>query len=735
MEQSAPDGQRVELNLRGMHCAGCVATIEGALRRVPGVDRAAVNLATERATVWLRNGEPNTLSALVEAVQRAGYAATSAAAVSAAPGDDARDPARDRERTAQLARLLLAALLGLPVVIPHFVPSGTGLARLATPFHAWPVQAVLAIAVLAIAAGPMLAGAARALVGRRANMDLLVSLGALTALTSGVAGGLAGAPEFILFDAAVLIVLFVGLGKHLEARTRGRASAAFAALLSRIPRTALRIADGRIEPVPIDAVQVGDRLRVPAHSTVPVDGEVLSGRAALDESLLTGESLPVARAPGDPVLGGTRAVEGLIEIRATATGSASAAARIAGLVAEAQASRPPWQRLADRLAAVFAPLVIGLALLTFVGWKLGGADTHWALLRTISTLVVACPCALGLAIPTAVLVGTTRAAEHGILVRSAAALEAAGHVREVLLDKTGTLTTGQPALAQMVILGGHNEREILRLAAGPERLSQHPLARAVVDAAEQRGIHVPSADTFQLEPGGGVRGTVGGTDVVVGSAAWLATHGVHVQPHGPAADELAATGASVVWVALDGRPAALLALSDALHPEARPAVTSLRQLGVRVRILSGDRRPAVQHVAGQLGIGTWEAELSPERKLHRVRELSGTGRIAMVGDGVNDAPALAAADVGIAIGTGADVAREAADICLVGHSPRLIAEAIRISRASARIMKQNLGWALAYNVVMLPVAVATPLPPWAATIAMMCSSISVVANALRLRRS
>jgi Cu+-exporting ATPase len=736
----------VEFDIRGMHCAGCVTVIETALRRVPGVTSASVNLATGRATVqWA----PPTLAAetavppplaerLVEAVSAAGYAAQ----VRGAAADQA---ATAEMRTAELRRqrhrILLAVLLGLPVIGVHLAEAGPpGLvplpvAGLLARFAQWPVQAGLTVTVFVIAAGPMMAGAFRALLGRRANMDLLVSLGAWTALVAGLVGAATHAHELMLFHAAVMIVLFVSIGKYLEARARGQASAALEALLSRLPQTALRIVDGKTEVVPVAAVRPGDRLRVPAHTLVPVDGEIMDGRGSVDESMLTGESLPVARAPGDQVLGGTQVVDGLLEVRATATGAESAAARIARLVEQAQAGKPPVQRLADRVAAVFVPVVIILAVGTFAGWKLAGAETLAALERMIAVLVVACPCALGLAIPTAVLVGTTRAAQHGILVRDAAALEAAGRVQEVILDKTGTLTLGQPVLERIELLGATGEEEVLRAAAALEQLSTHPLARAVVEAARQRGCGPAEATALESQPGLGVRGNVGQTRVVVGSAAWLRASGVGSGAYEQRANALATGGLSVVWVALDGHVAALFGLADRLHPESAATIAALRKLGMHTRILSGDRSAAVRHVAEQLGVETCEAELSPDQKLARVRELRAVGRrVAVVGDGINDAPALAAADVGIAIGTGADVAREAADICLVGHSPRLIVEAVRVSRGTARVMAQNLLLALVYNLVMLPVAMLAPLPPGLAAAAMMCSSLTVVGNSLRLRR-
>jgi Cu+-exporting ATPase len=731
---------RLDLQLAGLHCAGCVATIEAALRQVPGVADASVNLATQRAAVWLDDDAGSGATpALLQAVRKAGYQAEiTSSTPSIRPAGRPAEGQVSRGR----GRLFAAIVLGLPVIAAHLAPKAalgsfpTWVVALLAGLTWWPVQAVLTLAVLVIAAGPMLAGAARAVLSGRANMDLLVSLGAVVALGSSLAGVAAHRHELVLFHATVMIVLFVSIGKHLEARTRGQASAAFEALLSRIPRTALRLVEGGIETVPIEAVRPGDRLRVPAHSIVPVDGEITAGRASLDEAMLTGESLPVERSVGDQVFGGTRVLDGLAEIRAIATGDASAAARIAGLVERALAAKPPWQRLADRLAGVFVPVVILLAAGAFLGWKLlAGASTAWALERMIAVLVVACPCALGLAIPTAVLVGTTRAAEHGILVRDAAALEAAGQVREVLLDKTGTLTIGRPAVTQVQLSPGVDEATVLRAAAALEQYSPHPLARALVEAAQQRGLALPDPADLSAPPGAGVRGKVGDDQLIVGSAAWLAESGVDTGPFRSQADSLTSDGCTTVWVALNGRVAALLGLADPLHPESAAAIQDLGQLGVQARILSGDRQAAVRYVADRLGIGSFEAELSPEQKLDRVRQLAGQGRrVAMVGDGINDAPALAAADVGIAIGTGADVAREAADICLVGHSPRLIARAIRVARGSARVMKQNLFWALAYNLVMLPVAILTSLPPALATAAMMCSSLSVVGNSLRLRR-
>ncbi len=744
--------RRIELSIRGMHCGGCVAAVERALGRVAGVQNVSVNLATERATIRADGAGPALRDALVDAVRKAGYDAQPAEpATPPPPGDDA-DTLRRHGR-----RLALAAALAAPVIVwhllsmlapgalPHALHASAGFLAIGA------VQAALTLAVVVLAGGSMLRGAAAALLRGQANMDLLVSLGTLTALAAGVAGLVTQRHALLLFDAATMIVLFVAVGKFLEARARRQATASLRQLFERIPRRATRLepAGGGSE-VPIEAIRVGDVLRVPPDAPVPVDGEVVAGHATVDESMLTGESMPVERGPGQAVSGGTRVRAGTIDIRATARGADSAAMRIARMVERAQATKPPWQRFADRAAAVFVPVVLLIAAATLVGWWwLGRAELNWALERMIAVLVVACPCALGLAIPTAVVVGTSRAAELGVLVRDAAALEAAGAVDEVLIDKTGTLTLGQPALERVVSLGELSADDVLRLAASVDQYSEHPLARAIVAGARQRGMSLLEPAGLEASPGGGVAATLPAASpagasvvppdtterVVVGTASWLAERGVEVGMATEQADALAAEGLSVVCVGAGDRVLGLIGLADPPHPEAREAVADLHALGVRVRLLSGDRHAAVSRLATDLGIDAFEAQVTPERKLERVRERMAAGRrVAMVGDGINDAPALAAAHVGIAIGAGADVARETATICLVGHSPRLVPRAIRLSRASARVMRQNLLWAVGYNLVMMPIAIFAPLPPALATAAMMGSSLSVVLNALRLRR-
>ncbi len=746
----------IDLAIHGMHCAGCVANVESALRKTPGVADASVSLTTERAMVRAAAGQPVSTEALVAAVRAAGYEAAPIADQPPQAGERAAQ--RERELASLRWRILVAFLLGLPVIAAHMLPHVLGWFGATGAAHAhgatggsaaagalswldsragWMLQGVLTLGVILVAAGPILTGAARSILARSANMDVLVSLGVVTAFVSGVFAIALNIGELLLFEAAAMIVLFVAIGRYFETRARGRASAGLEALLSRLPQEAVRVVGDRTETIPLRTVRVGDVLRIAAHAAAPVDGEVVAGRAALDESMLTGEALPVEKNTGDLISGGTRVAEGLIDIRATATGDTSAAARIARLVVEAQSSKPPWQRLADRVAGVFVPVILLLAVATMAAWLLlSDAGTLWALQRTVALLVVACPCAMGLAIPTAVLVGTSRAAERGILVRDAAALEATGSVRRVFLDKTGTLTLGRPDVAVIQTSPQIAETDALRLAAGLAQHSEHPLTRAILRAAKQREIEPPAAADFVSRPGAGLSGVVDGRRVALGSAAWLTESAMPISDAlARHADEAAARGMSVVFVGRDAAAIALLGLSDAVHPESAAAVADLRRLGVEPHILSGDRRPAVEALARQVGVASFEAELSPQDKLTRLRAARAGARVAMVGDGVNDAPALAAADVGIAIGAGADVARETADICLVGHSPRRIADAIRLSRASTRIMRQNLFWAAAYNLLMIPIAALTPLPPSLATAAMMLSSLTVVANSLRLRRA
>jgi heavy metal translocating P-type ATPase len=619
MSSPPREAANVTLNVHGMHCAGCVATVEGALCKVSGVKSASVNLATEQARVDI-SADPGgpSISQLIQAIRAAGYDAEQVVS----PRDQLakRQDERARRLHVERRRILAAVTCAIPVLALHWADHRVA-GALGLPLRVIAlVEGVLTLAAMIAAAGPMLAGALKALMRLRGDMDLLVSLGAVTAFVTSIVGTIQGVDSMIMFESATMITVFVAVGKHLEARARGQASAALEALMSRAPREALLLVNGQPQSVPVQRVQVGDQLRVPPDTTVPVDGEITAGNLAIDESMLTGEALPVERTVGDRVLGGTRIVAGTADIRAIATGDDSTVARIARLVESAQASKTPWQRLADRVAGAFVPAVLVLALITFAGWYwLVHADLFWALNRAIAVLVVACPCAMGLAIPTAVLVGTTKAAEYGILVRDAAALEKVGAVKEVLLDKTGTLTVGQPTLERIELLGSLDRADLLRMVASLEQFSEHPFARAVGRAAQQEGIEPTDAQNIVSQAGGGLRGLVEGHDLVLGSAPWLQANRVDQAAFADRADELAKRGQSVVWVAVDGRVAALLGFADQLHPESAEVVTALKALGVRVHLLSGDRAPAVRRVALELGIDDFEPELTPDEKLARVR--------------------------------------------------------------------------------------------------------------------
>ncbi len=725
MSQTA--ATKIEMHVAGMHCGGCVGTVESTIRRLPGVLGAAVNLATEHATVLVDPSGPGA-NQIAEVLTNAGYPAEVAHSRKQAQTD--RHAQRLRKIREQTARLIVATCLGLPVLWDHLSQMFHWRGSTHAPSGDW-WQPLLTCAVLLFGALPMFRGAWRALLNRSGNMDLLVSIGALSAFFAGMFGIFAHRHELMMFDAAVMIVLFVGLGKLLEARARGAASATLEVLSNRLPDTALRLVDERIEPIPLDAVIPGHLLRVTAPAVVPVDGEIVAGQLSIDESMLTGESIAQQRAIGGKLMGGTQSINGSADILATASGADSAAARIAKLVEDAQSGKPRWQRLADRAAAVFVPIVLGLAAITALGWMLAGATADAALTRAIAVLVVACPCAMGLAIPTAVMVGTAAAGARGILIRNVEALEAAAGLRMILLDKTGTLTHGEPVVANVVAAPEADKSRALSIAAALAEQNSHPLSRALLEHARANAVAPAGvAEGMQTVAGGGVSGMVNGAECLLGSEKWLTARGVILDSSG---DELARDGQSKVALACDGKWLATFCLTDALLPDSARAIADLRELQVQVRMISGDRAAVCRTVAAQLGI-EFEAELSPADKLERVQ--AATARkigVGMVGDGINDAPSLAAADVGIAIGAGADVAREAADLCLVGRSPRRIADAIRISRATTRVMKQNLIWAAGYNALMLPVAALAPIPAGLAAAAMMLSSLSVVGNSLRLR--
>jgi P-type Cu+ transporter len=730
-----------------MHCASCVTTIENALAAVPGVEEASVNLGTARAEVRGRDLER---PRLIAAVRDSGYEARPAEDVTEAP-----DAAAEREAKNVLRRTLIAAALTLPVVV-------VSMAELQFPGRNWLLLA-LTLPVYVWAGWPFLTGAARTLAHRTANMDTLIAMGTTAAMilsiastlfpsvTSAAASGSlmnAGDPGghgggLVYYEAVGVILTLVLLGRYLETRARGKTSAAIRKLLDLAPKTARLVGEGGVErDVPLAEVRVGARLAVKPGDAVPVDGIVSSGRSSLDESMVTGESLPVEKTEGDRVIGGTLNGEGAFEMEATAVGSATALAQIVRLVQQAQASKPPIQKLADRISGIFVPVVLGIAVVTWVVWYVFGPEPRavFATVALASVLIIACPCALGLATPTAILVGTGRGARAGILFRNAEALEKARRISLVLLDKTGTLTEGKPRVTERVHVAGIGDEELLGLAAALEKKSAHPLARAVVAAAEDLKIALPIVATFESKTGMGVVGFVGKRRVIVGNARLLEKERIDVSPVSEEIARFAAEGKTPLFVVVEGKLLGLLAVADREKTDAAAAVARLKARGLKVVMLTGDREETARAVAGRLGVGEVFAEVLPADKAARVRDLQDRGEtVAMVGDGVNDAPALAQADVGIAIGAGADVAIEASDVTLVGGRLDGVPEAIDLSRATLGTIRQNLLFAFLYNVLGIPIASGVLYPflgwmlsPMIASAAMAASSVSVVANSLRL---
>lgn len=726
-----------------MTCGGCVAGVERALQSVDGVARATVNLSTETAVIEPTGGSLDR-ARLIEAVRKAGYDAEPLRPGSALSAS--RDRTNDERLRRQRQALGQAVAIAVPVMGLHWM--APGLQSHEVGGHVWPhaLQGLLTAILLASSAGaPILVGGMRAVLHRAPNMDLLISLGVSTAFVSGIVSVVSGRADAADFHAAAMILAFINLGRYFETRARHGAATAVAALARRMPLTAKLLTEEGLRDVPIERVVVGDRVRVAADTVVPVDGEIIEGEAGVDESTITGESVPRRRIVGDEVPAGVIVREGMLTLRATRVGSDSTMGRIIRAVEEAQSGRTGMQRIADRVAAVFVPIVIALALVTFVGTRLLAADIGWAVAvqRAVAVLVIACPCAMGLAAPTAVLAATGAAAQRGILVRDAAALEAAGAVDHIFFDKTGTMTTGRPRVARVIPIGEstigrelNQEHEVLGLAAGAEQYSQHPFARAIVLAAREAGLEWSDPETFENQPGSGVVARMGGEKVLVGSRAFLLERGIRFLDEGVRAVESASAGCSVSWVAVNGAARGAILLEDALRPNARETVASLALMGVGSSLLTGDRAEAARFTAEALGIADHRSDMTPTGKQDEVRRRRTRGsRVAFVGDGINDAPALAEADAGITFASATDVAVGAADITIVHDDLRRIPEMIRLGRKSVRIIKENLFWAFAYNLLALPLAAAGRVSPGIAAGAMMFSSISVVLNSLRLRRS
>jgi len=738
--------EQASLSVGGMSCAACVVRVEKALGGLEGVEKAAVNFATEKAQITYDPKRVD-LEKFRQAIEDAGYQFRG---VARAELRDQEREERQKELSLLRKKLVFSIILGAVILVlsmPHFIPYLKDVPHqilyyllfvLTTPVQFW-------------AGKQFLTGAWGAARHGSADMNTLIAVGTLSAYLYSTIATFApaffhqsGLTPTVYFDSAAMIIALILLGRLLEARAKGQTSEAIRKLMGLAPKTARVVREGQEEDVPIEAVQKGDLIRVRPGEKIPVDGRIREGHSAVDESMLTGESLPVDKNPGDEVIGATLNKSGSFLFEATRVGEETALAQIIRLVEQAQGSKAPIQRLADKVAGIFVPVVMGIAVLTFLIWYFWGPSPAFtfSLLNFVAVMIIACPCALGLATPTAIMVGTGKGAENGILIKGGESLEPVHRLTTIVFDKTGTLTRGQLTVTDIVPGKSLSPEELLSLAAGVERYSEHPLGEAIVRQAKEKNSDLKGVENFQAIAGQGVRADLEGKTLWIGNRRLMENQGFDLGPFLESAEGLAAQGKTLMFAALEGTVIGLLALADTLKDYSKEAVADLKQMGLEVIMLTGDNQQTAQAIGSQLQVDRVIAEVLPQDKTEQIKKLQGEGKkVAMVGDGINDAPALAQADVGIAIGSGTDVAMEASDITLIRDDLRVIVTAIKLSKRTIRTIRQNLFWAFFYNILGIPIAAGVLYPFWGillnpilASAAMAFSSVSVVSNSLRLRR-
>ncbi|PHD45945.1 copper-translocating P-type ATPase [Bacillus toyonensis] len=728
---------KAEFTVSGMTCAACANRVEKRLNKLDGVNKATVNFALESATVDF-NPDEVSVNEMKSTITKLGYKLE----VKSDEQDGSTDH-RLQEIERQKKKFIISFILSFPLLwamVSHF--SFTSFIYLPDMLmNPW-VQLALATPVQFIIGGQFYIGAYKALRNKSANMDVLVALGTSAAYFYSVYLSIQsiGSSEHmtdLYFETSAVLITLIILGKLFEAKAKGRSSEAIKKLMGLQAKTATVVRDGTEMKILIEEVVAGDIVYVKPGEKIPVDGEIVEGKSAIDESMLTGESIPVDKTIGDVVIGSTINKNGFLKVKATKVGRDTALAQIIKVVEEAQGSKAPIQRVADQISGIFVPVVVVIAIVTFAVWMIfvTPGDFGGALEKMIAVLVIACPCALGLATPTSIMAGSGRSAEYGILFKGGEHLEATHRLDTVILDKTGTVTNGKPVLTDIIVADGFHEEEILRLVGAAEKNSEHPLAEAIVEGIKEKKIDIPSSETFEAIPGFGIESIVEGKQLLIGTRRLMTKFNIDIEEVSKSMEELEREGKTAMLIAIDKEYAGIVAVADTVKDTSKAAIARLKKMGLDVVMITGDNTQTAQAIAGQVGIDHVIAEVLPEGKAEEVKKLQAQGKkVAMVGDGINDAPALATADIGMAIGTGTDVAMEAADITLIRGDLNSIADAIFMSKMTIRNIKQNLFWALAYNGLGIPIAALGFLAPWVAGAAMAFSSVSVVLNALRLQR-